>query len=84
MRTSFLEKGKTMIRSRRTTKNCDICNHVVATKSGLSFTTFNSYITLRRDCESMLHHTERDEVHICNECWDQMKKMVKRCRGLDE
>ena len=73
-----------MIKSRKTTKNCDVCNEVVAIKGWLRFRTIVGYITLQKDLFSMIAHTDRGEVHICYECWDKMKRMIRSCRGLGE
>ena len=65
-----------MVRSRQTTKNCDICMRVVAVKEYFLFQTMHDYVTLRGDHESMLHKTIRNDVHICSECWEQMRETI--------
>lgn len=65
-----------MIRSRMTTKNCNICMKVVAVKELFGYRTMVGYVTLRRELESFLHRSDRDDVHICNDCWEQMGETI--------
>lgn len=65
-----------MIRSRMTTKNCNICGKVVAVKEFLRFRTMTGYVTLRRDEISMISSGERNDVHICNNCWEGMSRQI--------
>ena len=67
-----------MIRSRRTTKNCNICGQEVAVLGIFKFETTHNYVTLRKDNWSMIGSTDKEEVHICSSCWVRMQEVVKR------
>ena len=67
-----------MIRYRQTTKNCDICNCVVAVRKFITFDTVYEYVTIRRDEFSQLHGTERNDYHFCRWCWSEMEELVKK------
>lgn len=66
-----------MIVNRRTSKICNVCLKEVAFKDIFRFRTVKNYITLRIDYESLLQHTNPDEVHICKRCWDRMQNVVR-------
>lgn len=66
-----------MIVKRSTTKKCDICNRVVAVKGHIRFATMKEYVTLRSDWPSAFYDTARCDVHICNDCWEGMKAVVR-------
>lgn len=65
-----------MIRSRKTTKNCNICGREVAFLQLLRFETVCDYVTYRKDNRSFVSLTEREDVHICNYCWDKLEHEV--------
>ena len=67
-----------MIRSRRTTKCCNICDREVAVLKTFRFETVFDYITLRVDNRSFFHNTDRDDAHICYRCWERMQDVVRR------
>lgn len=56
-------------------KVCNICDRTVATKYGLRYHTDKYYVTLRSDSCTYpdVGPTVKGEVHICKDCWTELK-----------
>lgn len=67
-----------MIKRRETTRNCDVCNRVVAVKRFIRFDTVSNYVTLRGDEKTLVSATHREDVHICSRCWGRMVDSVNK------
>ena len=57
-------------------RKCDICDVTVAIKDSLYFRTIIDYVVIGKEYTNFFGDG-RCPMHICNYCWDEMKKRVK-------
>lgn len=61
-------------------KKCNICTKVVARKTGLTYRTDESYVTIRSDSVDIFGYgsnTIKGKLHICIECWNKLAKAIQ-------